>query len=104
MLPSLEPARRQFRGDGGVVLALRRRTGAWDADKTFADGVSSSGMAEPSGTTRERMTERLRSEALSAGALAREFEVTTAVALDHVRHIARTLEGTSRRTEIRGTR
>jgi predicted Zn-ribbon and HTH transcriptional regulator len=40
------------------------------------------------------MTERLRAAALSAGALANEFDVTTPVALDHVRHIARTLEGT----------
>jgi len=51
-------------------------------------------MADPSGTTRERMADRLRSEALSAGALATEFDVTTAAALDHVRHIARSLEST----------
>ncbi len=51
-------------------------------------------MSEPSGTTRERMADRLREEALSAGALANEFDVTTAAALDHVRHVARSLEAT----------
>jgi len=53
-----------------------------------------SDMREGSATTRERMTDHLRSEALSAGALANEFDVTTAAALDHVRHIAQSLEAT----------
>jgi predicted Zn-ribbon and HTH transcriptional regulator len=52
---------------------------------------------QESKTTRERMADRLRSEALSAGSLATEFEVTTAAALEHVRHIARSLEGTGER-------
>lgn len=51
-------------------------------------------MSEPSGTTRERMADRLREGALSAGALANEFDVTTAAALDHVRHVAQSLEAT----------
>jgi predicted Zn-ribbon and HTH transcriptional regulator len=40
------------------------------------------------------MTDRLREEALSASALAREFELQTATALTHVEHIAQTLDGT----------
>jgi predicted Zn-ribbon and HTH transcriptional regulator len=44
-------------------------------------------------TTRERMTDRLREQTLTASALAREFDVTTGDALEHVRHIARSLEG-----------
>ncbi|PSQ36189.1 transcriptional regulator [Halobacteriales archaeon SW_10_66_29] len=49
-------------------------------------------MRETSRTTRERITDRLRGETLSAGALAREFEIRSAEALDHVQHIARSLE------------
>jgi hypothetical protein len=44
-------------------------------------------------TTRERIADRLREEALTAGALAAEFGITTAEALSHVRHVARSLEG-----------
>lgn len=44
-------------------------------------------------TTRERIADRLREDALTAGALAAEFGVTTAAALSHVRHVARSLEG-----------
>ncbi|SDJ55703.1 hypothetical protein SAMN05216226_10544 [Halovenus aranensis] len=51
-------------------------------------------MREASRTTRKRMTDRLREEALSASALAREFELQTATALTHVEHIAQTLDGT----------
>ena len=50
-------------------------------------------MREASRTTREQITERLRAETLSAGAIAREFEIRTAEALDHVKHIARSLDG-----------
>ncbi|PSQ50567.1 transcriptional regulator [Halobacteriales archaeon SW_7_65_23] len=50
-------------------------------------------MREASRTTRERITDRLRGETLSAGALAREFDIQTAEALDHVQHIARSLSG-----------
>jgi predicted Zn-ribbon and HTH transcriptional regulator len=45
-------------------------------------------------TTRQRMTDRLRDEPMSASALAREFELNTATALTHVEHIAQTLEST----------
>jgi predicted Zn-ribbon and HTH transcriptional regulator len=45
-------------------------------------------------TTRQRMADRLREQALSASALAREFELQTATALSHVEHIAQTLEST----------
>lgn len=49
-------------------------------------------MREATRTTRERMTERLREEPLSASALAREFEIQTADALRHVEHIAKSVE------------
>jgi hypothetical protein len=51
-------------------------------------------MREADRTTRERITDRLRDRALPVSALAREFEVTAGDALDHVEHIARSLEGT----------
>lgn len=54
-------------------------------------------MREADRTTRERMADRLREEALSASALAREFGVRTPVALDHVQHVARSLEATEER-------
>lgn len=50
-------------------------------------------MCEASRTTRERMTDRLRAEALSPSALASEFELATGAVLSHVRHIARSVEG-----------
>jgi len=50
-------------------------------------------MSESSRTTREQIADRLREEPLSAGRLAREFDVRTADALEHVRHIARSLDG-----------
>jgi predicted Zn-ribbon and HTH transcriptional regulator len=51
-------------------------------------------MREADRTTRERMRDRLRERALSAGALASEFDIRTSEALDHVRHVARSLEST----------
>jgi hypothetical protein len=51
-------------------------------------------MREASRTTRERIADRLREETLAAGELATEFEIRTAEALDHVRHVARSLEPT----------
>lgn len=51
-------------------------------------------MREADRTTRERMTDRLRETSLSAAALAREFDVQASDALDHVQHIARSLEST----------
>ncbi|MFT4882400.1 MAG: putative Zn-ribbon and HTH transcriptional regulator [Natronomonas sp.] len=51
-------------------------------------------MREASQTTRERITNRLREEALAASELATEFGTRTAAALDHVRHIAQSLEPT----------
>lgn len=49
-------------------------------------------MREEYRTTRERMTDRLREEPLTASALAREYELTTAEALRHVKHIAKSIE------------
>jgi predicted Zn-ribbon and HTH transcriptional regulator len=51
-------------------------------------------MREADRTTRERMADALREEALSASALAREFDIRTPEALDHVRHVARSLAAT----------
>ena len=45
-------------------------------------------------TTRQRIADFLRREPAEAGRLATEFEITTAAALSHVEHIARSLEGT----------
>ncbi|MFB6117952.1 transcriptional regulator [Halosegnis sp.] len=45
-------------------------------------------------TTRERIADYLRTETAEAGTLANEFGVTTADALAHVKHIARSLDGT----------
>lgn len=52
-------------------------------------------MPELDRTTRERMAETLRERPLSASALAREFEIRTPEALDHVRHVARSLAPTA---------
>jgi len=51
-------------------------------------------MREVSRTTRQRIADQLREDALAAGAIAREFEIQTSDALDHVEHIARSLDGT----------
>ncbi len=51
-------------------------------------------MREASRTTRKRIADRLREETLAAGELATEFEIRTATALEHVRHVARSLEPT----------
>lgn len=45
-------------------------------------------------TTRQRIADFLREQPAEAGRLATEFEITTAAALSHVEHIARSLEGT----------
>jgi predicted Zn-ribbon and HTH transcriptional regulator len=54
-------------------------------------------MREATRTTRQRIADRLRSEPANAGALAREFEVSTDDALSHVDHIAQSLEPTDER-------
>lgn len=51
-------------------------------------------MREASETTRRRIADRLREQPMAAGALADEFDVRTDAALDHVRHVARSLEPT----------
>ncbi|RXK48399.1 transcriptional regulator [Halorientalis pallida] len=48
-------------------------------------------------TTRQRVTDRLREEALPAGAIAREFEIEASAAISHVEHIAQSLEHTDER-------
>lgn len=45
-------------------------------------------------TTRKRIADRLREEPLSASALARQFEIRTPEALDHVEHVSRSLADT----------
>ncbi|WP_255197361.1 transcriptional regulator [Halorarius litoreus] len=44
-------------------------------------------------TTRQRIADHLRGEAMQAGSLATEFEITTESALAHVKHIAQSLDG-----------
>ncbi|MFC7176061.1 transcriptional regulator [Halosegnis marinus] len=48
-------------------------------------------------TTRQRIADHLRAETTEAGTLANEFETTTADALAHVKHIAKSLDGTDER-------
>ena len=50
-------------------------------------------MRKADATTRERIAEYLRGRTAAAGTLANEFDVTTDDALDHVEHVARSLEG-----------
>lgn len=45
-------------------------------------------------TTRQRIAEQLRVEAMAAGAIARDFEIETSTALSHVEHIAQSLDHT----------
>lgn len=45
-------------------------------------------------TTRQRVTDRLREEAMAAAAIAREFEIDTNAAISHVEHISQSLEHT----------
>jgi len=49
-------------------------------------------MRDAESTTRERIHERLRTDAATPSTLAEEFDVTASVATDHVRHVARSLE------------
>lgn len=51
-------------------------------------------MREADRTTRERITERLRRAAASPSTLADEFEITAEDAVDHVEHVAHSVEGT----------
>jgi len=51
-------------------------------------------MDEADRTTRERIADALREEALPASALAHEFDIRTPEALSHVRHVARSLAPT----------
>ena len=48
-------------------------------------------------TTRQRIADFLRNETAGAGTLANEFEITTASALSHVEHIAKSLDGSDER-------
>jgi len=51
-------------------------------------------MEGPTRTTRQRIVAFLREEPAEAGRIANEFGITTAAALSHVEHIAKSLEGT----------
>ncbi|MCU4719167.1 transcriptional regulator [Halapricum hydrolyticum] len=51
-------------------------------------------MREASRTTRQKIADRLREMAMEAGEIANEFDIRTSVALDHVEHIARSLDDT----------
>ncbi|WP_132057493.1 transcriptional regulator [Halorussus amylolyticus] len=48
-------------------------------------------MREADETTRERIADHLRDTAASPAALAAEFDVTPGTAVEHVRHVARSL-------------
>ena len=46
------------------------------------------------GTTRERITGVLREKAYTPSELAAEFEIAPATAIEHVEHVARSVDGT----------
>ncbi len=52
------------------------------------------GMREADETTRQRITDRLRTEAATPSVLATEFDVTAGAAIRHVEHISQSLEPT----------
>lgn len=56
---------------------------------------------EATETTRRRIADALRAEALTPGALAATFEVSTGTALDHVEHLSHTLDGTDEELLVR---
>ncbi|WP_226021651.1 transcriptional regulator [Halomicrobium salinisoli] len=51
-------------------------------------------MREASRTTRQRIADRLREQALPVSAIAREFDIRSGEALSHVEHISQSLEST----------
>ncbi|MFB6074385.1 MAG: transcriptional regulator [Haloarculaceae archaeon] len=51
-------------------------------------------MREARRTTRQRIADRLREEPMAVADIARAFEVRASDALEHVEHIARSLDGT----------
>lgn len=51
-------------------------------------------MREAEQTTRQRITDRLRSGAATPSTLATEFEITAADAVDHVYHVSESVDGT----------
>ena len=50
-------------------------------------------MREAEETTRERIAAHLRETTATPSALAAEFDVTASLAVEHVRHVARSLDG-----------
>lgn len=50
--------------------------------------------ADADATTRQRIADHLRERPAAASTLATEFTITTATALEHVEHVARSLDGT----------
>ncbi|GAB3680891.1 transcriptional regulator [Salinarchaeum chitinilyticum] len=57
-------------------------------------------MTDAEQTTRERIAERLREGPASASDLAEGFTIPTDVAIDHVRHVAATLDGTDEQVVV----
>jgi len=51
-------------------------------------------MRDAERTTRERIADGLRGEAMTASTLARTYDVTVGDAIEHVEHIARSLDPT----------
>lgn len=52
-------------------------------------------------TTRERIADRLRDETETVSSLAKRFEISRQAALDHVRHVARSLRNDSESVLVR---
>jgi len=57
-------------------------------------------MTDAEQTTRERIAERLREGPATASDLAEHFTIPTDVAIDHVRHVAATLDGTDEQVVV----
>lgn len=57
-------------------------------------------MREAERTTRERITDYLRQTAASPSGLASEFDITPDTAVEHVRHVAHSLDGTDERVVV----
>lgn len=57
-------------------------------------------MAGATETTRRRLASRVRETPATPSELAREFDLTTAVVLSHLEHVARSLDATNERVLV----
>jgi predicted Zn-ribbon and HTH transcriptional regulator len=58
-------------------------------------------MREADRTTRERIADALRDHSATSSELAARFDLEPTTALDHVRHVARSLDGTGEQLLVR---